>query len=183
VFSTWRCSHAVYQSRARGLIASRACPGRASTSKRRSPPSTTTFVPSPAVAERREWTRLWWTDAAGRYELVTSPAVFAELEEGESRFVPLSVGLLADLPVLSLNPQVAEIVQQYIRHKPMPAKTQWRCTASGACFIYECDFIVAWNCRHLANPNKLARIQRINGTLGLAVPEIVTPLDLLRKPG
>jgi len=44
---------------------------------------------------------------------------------------------------------------------------------------HKCDFILTWNCRHLANANKFARIRRVNGMLGLFVPSLVTPLELL----
>jgi hypothetical protein len=41
------------------------------------------------------------------------------------------------------------------------------------------DFLVTWNCQHLANANKFGQIRRINGILGLFVPELVTPMELL----
>jgi predicted nucleic acid-binding protein len=139
------------------------------------------FRPSPAVAERREWTRLWWADAADRYELVTSPAVLAELKKGTSPRVVLRVELLGDLPELEVTPVVAEIVRAYIRHKLMPADPLGDALHLALASHHECDFIVSWNCRHLANPNKFAHIQRIKVALGLSVPEIATPLDLLRR--
>ena len=44
---------------------------------------------------------------------------------------------------------------------------------------HRCDFLVTWNCKHLANANKFGHIRRINGILGLSVPSLVTPLELL----
>jgi hypothetical protein len=44
---------------------------------------------------------------------------------------------------------------------------------------HRCDFLVTWNCRHLANANKFAQIRRVNSLLGLFVPTLVTPLELL----
>ena len=44
---------------------------------------------------------------------------------------------------------------------------------------YKCDFLLTWNCRHLANANKFDHIRRINTLLGLFVPSLVTPLELL----
>jgi len=44
---------------------------------------------------------------------------------------------------------------------------------------HRCDFLVTWNCLHLANANKLGPIRRINGILGLNTPELVTPMELL----
>ena len=41
------------------------------------------------------------------------------------------------------------------------------------------DFLVTWNCRHLANANKFGHLRRINTLLGLFVPALVTPLELL----
>lgn len=41
------------------------------------------------------------------------------------------------------------------------------------------DFLVTWNCEHLANANKFGHIRRVNTMLGLFVPALVTPLELL----
>ena len=43
---------------------------------------------------------------------------------------------------------------------------------------HKCDFLVTWNCRHLANANKFGHIRRVNALLGLFVPALVTPLEL-----
>jgi len=39
--------------------------------------------------------------------------------------------------------------------------------------------VVTWNCQHLANANKFGHIRRVNTMLGLFVPTLVTPLELL----
>jgi hypothetical protein len=44
---------------------------------------------------------------------------------------------------------------------------------------HKCDFLLTWNCRHLANANKFGHIRRVNTMLGLFVPLLVTPLELL----
>ena len=44
---------------------------------------------------------------------------------------------------------------------------------------HKCDFLLTWNCRHLANANKFGHIRRVNTLLGLYVPLLVTPLELL----
>jgi hypothetical protein len=46
-------------------------------------------------------------------------------------------------------------------------------------FYHKCDFLLAWNCRHLANANKFGHIRRVNVMLGLYVPTLVTPLELI----
>jgi hypothetical protein len=44
---------------------------------------------------------------------------------------------------------------------------------------YKCDFLLTWNCRHLANANKFGHIRQVNVMLGLYVPLLVTSLELM----
>ncbi len=41
------------------------------------------------------------------------------------------------------------------------------------------DFLLTWNCRHLANANKMQHLTVVNARLGLRVPIITTPLSLI----
>jgi hypothetical protein len=45
--------------------------------------------------------------------------------------------------------------------------------------FFRCDFLLTWNCNRLANANKFNHIKRINALLGLFVPMLVTPLEML----
>ncbi len=46
---------------------------------------------------------------------------------------------------------------------------------------YKCEFLLTWNCNHLANANKKQHIAVINTRLKLFVPEIVTPMELFTE--
>ena len=46
---------------------------------------------------------------------------------------------------------------------------------------YKMDFLLTWNCNHLANANKRQHIRIINARQNLATPEIVTPLELFKE--
>jgi predicted nucleic acid-binding protein len=131
------------------------------------------------VVARREWTRRWWSTAAARYELFTSPGVLAELVAGRSERGAERAALVQHLPLLAIDSPVLEIVQAYIRHKLMPADPSGDALHLAIASYYKCDFLVTWNCQHLANANKFGHIRRINTLLGLYVPSLVTPLELL----
>lgn len=134
---------------------------------------------SAAVVERRLITRKWWTDAWLRYDLVTSSIVLDELARGGGERILLRVGLLQPLPRVPLVPQVTGIAQTYLANKVMPANPPEDALHLALASWHRCDFIVTWNCRHLANPNKAVHIRRINTQLGLYVPRLVTPEELL----
>lgn len=138
------------------------------------------FRPSRAIETRREATRRWWAGAAERYELVTSTFVHAELAAGTSKWVVPRLALLDNVPMLLPTDAVDNIVEVYIRHKLMPAKPPEDAMHLALASYHECDFIVTWNCRHLANPNKAGHIRKVNTRLGLAVPVLVTPIELLK---
>lgn len=69
----------------------------------------------------------------------------------------------------------------YLRHKLMPRNPSGDALHLALASYYECDLIVTWNCKHLANANKFMHIRQINHRMGLSVPEIVTPLELLKR--
>lgn len=134
---------------------------------------------SPDVVARRGWTREWWALARDRYELVTSAAVLGELMAGPPERQAAWLGLLEDIPVLPIGSEAREIVEVYIRHHLMPNDPAGDALHLALASYYRCDFLVTWNCLHLANANKFGHIRRINTLLGLFVPTLVTPLELL----
>jgi len=134
---------------------------------------------APAIVARREWTRQWWDGAAGRYELVTSPAVLDELAGGPPERSAEWLAFVRDLPLLPVEPAIAEIVRAYIQHRVMPADPGGDALHLALASYHKCDFLVTWNCGRLANANNFGHIRRVNALLGLFVPALVTPLELL----
>jgi len=134
---------------------------------------------APDIVARRQWTREWWDMALERYELVTSPAVLDELDGGSPERSRERKDLVRSLPLLPIEPAIAEIAQAYINHKVMPADPAGDALHLAIASFHKCDFLVTWNCRHLANANKFGHIRRVNALLGLYVPALVTPLELL----
>jgi hypothetical protein len=134
---------------------------------------------SPDSVARRTWTRQWWEGAFDLYELVTSPAVLDELAGGSPERSAVRLDLVRTLPLLPIEPAITEIVQAYIQYKLMPTDPGGDAMHLALASYHKCDFLVTWNCRHLANANKFGHIRRVNTMLGLFVPALVTPLELL----
>ena len=133
----------------------------------------------PEMVARREWTREWWKVARNRYEVVTSPAVVDELERGDFPSRERCLSFVANLPLLAIKPEVTDIVDAYISRNVMPGDPAGDALHLAIASFHRCDFLVTWNCRHLANANKFDHIRRVNDSLGLFAPSLVTPLELL----
>lgn len=131
------------------------------------------------MAARREWTRTWWDGFSDDSELVTSTAVIEELSQGDFPAREDCLRLIERLPLLPVEPAVTDIVRAYIARNLMPRDPVGDALHLALASYHRCDFLVTWNCRHLANANKFEHIRRVNGVLGLWVPALVTPLELL----
>jgi predicted nucleic acid-binding protein len=130
------------------------------------------------MVARRDWTRAWWDECSATCELVTSLAVVEELQRGDFAARQDCLALIADLPILAVEPPILEIVQSYIARRVMPADPVGDALHLALASYHRCDFLVTWNCKHLANANKFGQIRRVNGLLGLWTPALVTPLEL-----
>ena len=135
--------------------------------------------PEPEMVARRRWTREWWDNHRSNYELLTSGAVADELERGDFPNQNEALALIQGLPLVEIPQAVADTVSSYILHHVMPADPAGDALHLAIASVHKCDFLLTWNCRHLANANKFAHIRRVNGMLGLFVPTLVTPLELL----
>ena len=135
--------------------------------------------PAPEMVARRNWTRQWWDERRNEYEVVTSEAVIDELSAGDYPNREQALLLTTDLPILPVDSAIAEIVQAYIAHQVMPQDPLGDALHLALASYHRCDFLLTWNCNHLANANKFNHIKRINTLLGLFVPMLVTPLEIL----
>ncbi len=133
----------------------------------------------PDMVARREWTRRFWRAAEDDYSLLTSPAVIEELEQGDFPNKQDVIDLVTTLLILPIDENIGEIVDTYIAHKVMPGHPRGDALHLALASYHKCDFLLTWNCKHLANANKFGHIRRINVMLGLYVPLLVTPLELL----
>jgi hypothetical protein len=135
--------------------------------------------PAPAIVAMRDWTRQFWEERRNDYGLVTSAAVLDELRQGDVRHKEAALKLALTVPLIPGSQEIAGIVRAYVEHKLMPADPAGDALHLALASFHACDYLVTWNCRHLANANKFDHIRRINALLGLKTPELVTPPELL----
>ena len=134
---------------------------------------------APAIVAMREWTHQWWEYHRHMYEVITSTAVLAELESGELPHRSDALAMAMSLPAIPVEDAVAEIVETYVRHHVMPNDPLGDALHLALASFHKVDYLLTWNCQHLANAKKFAHIRRINTLLGLHVPALVTPLELM----
>lgn len=148
-----------------------------------------TTIPGAYIDERddvvtrfqRHQTRLWWAVYRPKYDLYTSEAVLAELRQGDFPGKDDALSLLGGVPVLPVGEEIAGVARAYVEHLVMPKGHMGDSFHLAFACVYAVDYLLTWNCRHLANPKKTAHIAEINRRLGLLTPTILTPQMLVEE--
>lgn len=122
-----------------------------------------------------ERTRQWWDVERCAYECFLSPVVLQELERGDYHSRAACLELVEGLPLLELNDEVSEIAEVYESHKVMPRFPVRDSLHVAIASYYRMEYLLTWNCRHLANANKIRHLEALNAKLHLHVPIIATP--------
>jgi hypothetical protein len=128
---------------------------------------------------RREWTRDWWDNYRRNYDLLTGVPVIEELSRGEHPRKGDKLKLMKDVRILADNEPVRRAVEVYVQRYVMPRDPAGDAAHLALASFYKCDYLLTWNCAHLANANKLGHIRMVNALLGLHVPQLVTPLEMI----
>ena len=146
-----------------------------------------TTIPSYYYDDREETaflirvTRGWFRNEAKKYDVFTSEATLVEASEGDYPHKERIVGFIRKWRALPPDSALNEIVQAYVDNRVMPEEFGGDALHLAYASYYGMDFLLTWNCKHLANANKRDHIQVINSRLGLHVPAIVTPLELVSE--
>ncbi|MBY0310806.1 MAG: type II toxin-antitoxin system VapC family toxin [Phycisphaerales bacterium] len=126
-------------------------------------------------------TRQWWDADLAKYDAYISPVVIDELIEGDYPTKQECLDLVRSLPVLAINGEVIAVAETYVASKVMPGPpVRDALHVAFACF-YRMDYLLTWNCVHIANANKTKHLRVVNTPLGLNTPQIITP-HMLRAP-
>ncbi len=131
-----------------------------------------------ASVYRRNATVDWWATQSGRHELFVSAEVLAELSHQNYRHREAALAWVSDAKIVELTEEVFGFASILVRERLMPSPVAGDAIHVAAATVHLMDYLLSWNVRHLANPNKLTHLQAICLRHGLTAPRIVTP-DLL----
>lgn len=131
------------------------------------------------AAARQVLTRQWWDNERHKYELVTSQHVLDEASLGEESLATERLEYLERIPIVSLDPPIQLIADEILGRAILPAKAQLDALHIGTAAYHEIDYLLTWNCTHIANARILPQIHRAIIDLAYVVPIICTPEEML----
>ena len=133
------------------------------------------------IAAHQQITHEWWRTAPERFDLYVSEAVLDEIQAGDPDAVARRLEMVERLPVLAFSDDVASLVQAYDQRLGFVGRARTDLLHIAFSVAYEIDYLVTWNCRHLAKGETIRRLADANVELGRFTPVIVTPEELLES--
>ncbi len=131
------------------------------------------------TAARQLLTRRWWEDERSNYDLVTSQYVIDEAADGDPQRAQERLETLDDIPLLQLGPEIDAIAEEIMSRAILPAKAQVDALHIAAVAHHRIDYLLTWNCTHIANARILPRIHGVLSDLNCFVPIICTPEEMV----
>lgn len=129
-------------------------------------------------AAHQQITLAWW-ETRSQYDLVVSESVLRECGAGDPDAAKKRLTVLNDVPLILLTEQALDIANSLIAKGIVPAKAAEDALHIAIATVNGVDYLLTWNCRHIANPEIQRGIAAHLEDIGLSLPFICTPEELL----
>ena len=131
------------------------------------------------IVAHQELTRQWWQGSAGNFELVVSELVLEESQRGDADAAAARLKALACLPVLVISDVAVALAEQIVTAGLVPREAAADALHIALAAVNGIDYLLTWNCKHLANAAHRSRIEDLVEEAGYACPVICTPEELM----
>lgn len=130
------------------------------------------------VAAHQQITHEWWQERREQYELFVSELVIREAQGGDPGAAARRLGWLSDLPSLLIDDQVRFLAKEILREGYLPPKAGDDAVHIALAAVHGQDYLLTWNCKHIANARVRQKIVDVCRQHGFSVPIISTPEEL-----
>jgi predicted nucleic acid-binding protein len=129
-------------------------------------------------AAHQQITLAWW-ESRDQYELFVSESVLRECGAGDASAAEKRLAIVRNVPLLTITEQAVDIAEALVTERIVPAKAAEDALHIAIATINRVDYLLTWNCKHIANPEIQRNIARHLEKAGLFLPFICTPEELL----
>ncbi|WP_295399373.1 type II toxin-antitoxin system VapC family toxin [uncultured Thiocystis sp.] len=135
--------------------------------------------PELVMAANQEATRSWWETSRPNFELFISQLVVDEASSGDAEAATRRLEKLEGLPELDLSTQAESLAELLLAGAALPEIAKVDALHIAIATVHGIDYLLTWNCKHIANAVMRPRIERICRSAGYEPPIICTPLELM----
>lgn len=133
------------------------------------------------VAGHQQITRDWWEMACDRFEVVASQLVLQEAGAGDPAVARRRLEVLAQVELVAMPEEALELAQSLVDDGILPLTAASDALHLAIAATNGIEYLVTWNCRHLANAALRRDIERQCRSRGYEPVIICTPEELLEE--
>jgi len=112
------------------------------------------------IAANQQTTQDWWRLRRDLFVCVASSEVVRESGNGDPQEVSKRQGILTQLTILPFSSEADRRMRALLSTRALPQKAQADAAHLAIAAAAEVDYLLTWNCRHLANAQILNRLEQ-----------------------
>jgi hypothetical protein len=128
-------------------------------------------------AAHQQVTREWWC-RRDIYDLFIFELVVRKCEAGDPEAAAARLAVLAGLPLLEQSEAVEALARALQDRVPLPERATADALHIATAAAHAMDYLLTWNCTHIANVTLRGRIEAVCRGAGFEPPAICTPEEL-----
>lgn len=128
---------------------------------------------------RQILTQRWWNQYRSYYELYASDVVLLECQNGDQKDAEKRIRVMRNIPLLDINFECSELAEKIFRDLQIPSKASDDSFHIAIACVYEIDYLLSWNFRHIVNASMIRKLSNIIQKTQYKLPHICTPEELI----
>jgi len=131
------------------------------------------------VLTHQQITKEWWDTKSDIFDFLVSELVIDEVSRGDSEAATTRLAIIEDFSILPLTDEIRKLARVLVTALNIPEDALPDALHLAASSIHKVDYLVTWNCKHLANGVIIKKLNDLKEKTGIHVPVICTPEELM----
>jgi hypothetical protein len=124
-------------------------------------------------------TKQWWRLRRSQFSMFSSQFVIDEASAGNAEAAKRRLSVLSKIDLLEIAPEVEILAQRLLDFNALPPPARVDALHLAVATINGMQYLMTWNCKHLANAFLWDTIYNTCRLAGYQPPAILTPYELL----
>lgn len=131
------------------------------------------------VAGHQKVTYDWWHKSKSKFDCYVSQFVIDEISKGDKVEAAKRLNAVKNIPLITLTEDIEDLSLTYIKLVNIPEDSRTDGFHLAVAVRFEIDYLLSWNCKHIANGIVNNKIRKYNEKNSLFIPVLCTPLELM----
>ena len=131
------------------------------------------------MAAHQQLTMDWWDLAMPNLDGYISPIVLEEISKGDPQAAAKRLAIVDRFEVLEIVPEIQLLADLYFNAIDLPEKARADAYHLAISVQHGMDYLVTWNCVHIAGARVKRILEVINQRRNLQSPVFCTPEELM----